>query len=486
MGVSSALLIIPALTAAILVLLPAGATRMIQGVALLGSGAVLLLSWSLLAVFDPSMVGPQFEERFAWVPEIGVSYHVGIDGLSFAMILLTTLLTVVAVLASIHTIKTSLKAYFSWFMVMEVAILGVFLAQDWFLFYVFWEIALIPMFFLIGLWGGERRSAAAFSFFLYTLAGSILMLIGLMAAYLATPGQSFEMAAFAQAQSEWNLDFQIFVFAAIFVGMAVKIPSVPLHGWLPLAHVEAPVPVSMMLSGVLLKMGGYGLFRLLEVAPLGAEWFVPWLFTLGMVSIVYGAFLALRQDDLKSMVAFSSISHMGFVMVGVAALNLTGLSGAMMQMFTHGLVTAALFMLVGIMYDHTHTRRLSKLAGAGRHAPRFRIAMIITLLTAMSLPGLAGFIAEFHVLLGAFRHWGLWVIIAGIGVVVTSAYCLRVLGQVFFNGPDSPRSHEVADLNPREMIALVPLLILMVLLGLFPAILLNLFNPTLARLAILG
>jgi NADH-quinone oxidoreductase subunit M len=462
MGVSSALLVIPALTAVILSLLPAQATRLIQGVALLGSAAACVLSWCLLAAFDPSLVGPQFEERIPWVPEIGVSYHVGIDGLSFAMILLTTLLTLVAVLASINTIKTSQKSYYCWLMILEVAILGVFLAQDWFLFYVFWEVALIPMFFLIGLWGGERRAAASINFFLYTLTGSVLMLIGLLAAYLATPEHSFEMAGMATAQAGWTQEFQVFVFAAVFIGMAVKIPSVPLHGWLPLAHVQAPVPVSMMLSGVLLKMGAYGLFRLLDLAPLGAGWFVPWLFVLGLVSIVYGAFMAWRQDDLKSMVAFSSISHMGFVLVGVASMNVTGFSGAMMQMFTHGIVTAALFMLVGVMYDHTHSRRLSELAGVGRQSPRFTVAMTVTLLAAMGIPGLAGFVSEFHVLIGAYQDWGLWVAVAGLGILVTSAYCLRVFGRVFV-GTGAPRTHEMVDLNLRQMIALAPLVILICL-----------------------
>lgn len=483
MGISSAILAAPALAAVLITVLPARATGLIQTVALLGAVAALALSWSLLGSFDPA-AGVQFEERVPWVPEIGVSYHVGIDGLSLPMVLLTTLLSLVALLASAEPIREGRKAYFAWFMAMEAAILGVFLAQDWFMFYVFWELALIPMFFLIGVWGGERRTQAGISFFLYTLSGSVLMLVGMMAAYLATPGHSFEMAAFTEAQAGWDKDLQMLVFAGFFVGMAVKIPSVPLHGWLPLAHVQAPAPVSMMLSGVLLKMGAYGLLRVLDVAPLGAAAFVPMLFVLGLVSIVYGAFMAWRQDDLKAMVAFSSISHMGFVLLGIAAFNSAGFAGAMLQMFTHGIVTAALFMLVGVAYDRTHTRRLSELAGAGRGSPRYAIALGLTLLSAMGLPGLAGFVSELHVLIGGYERWGLWVLIAGVGVLVTSAYCLRVFGRVLLAERGSA-TQTLTDLDLHQVVALAPLLLLMVLIGLFPGAMMDLAEPALQRISVL-
>jgi NADH-quinone oxidoreductase subunit M len=258
MGIASILLLLPLLTAVVIGLLPAQSVRAPQGIALAGSLLTLGIALLLLQSFDVGRTGLQFAETYPWVPEIGVTYRIGVDGVSLPMVLLTALLAVVAVAASIGTITERVKGYFTWFMLMEFAILGVFLAQDWSLFYVFWEVALIPMFFLIAVWGDERRGAASMSFFLYTLAGSVLMLIGMIAAYLATPTHSFDMAEIAKASTGWDRDFQILVFAAFFAGMAVKIPTVPLHGWLPLAHVQAPVPVSMMLSGVLLKMGAYG------------------------------------------------------------------------------------------------------------------------------------------------------------------------------------------------------------------------------------
>ena len=483
MGVLSIILALPAVAGMLIALAPSSSLRLAQAIALVASLAAMLLSWSLLASFDTTQAGLQFAESTPWVPEIGVDYSIGVDGLSLPMVLLTTLLTFVAVLASIGPMRASSKAYFSWFMLMESAVLGVFLAQDWFLFYVFWELALVPMFFLIGIWGDEKRGVASMSFFLYTLAGSVLMLVGMMAAYLATPDHTFDMAKLAQAHGAWSKDFQMLVFAAFFIGMAVKVPSVPLHGWLPLAHVQAPVPVSMMLSGVLLKMGAYGLFRVLDMVPQGAEAFLPWLFVLGLISIVYGAFMAWRQDDLKSMVAYSSISHMGFVLVGIASFNATGLSGAMMQMFTHGVVTAALFMLVGVVYTHTHSRRLSELIGVGRGAPRYTVVMSITLLAAMGLPGLAGFVSEFNVLVGGYERWGLWVAIVGLGILVTSAYCLRVFGQ-FFVAPSGERASAMRDLDTREMVALLPLLALMIVLGLFPGSLIDLSSQAISQLAI--
>lgn len=483
MGILSSILALPAAAGILIALMPSASLRLAQAIALLASLATALLSWGLLGSFDPAQSGLQFVESVPWVPEIGVTYTVGLDGLSLPMVLLTTLLTVVAVLASAGLGKASSKAYFSWFMFMESAVLGVFLAQDWFLFYVFWELALMPMFFLIGVWGDEKRGVASMSFFLYTLAGSVLMLVGMMAAYLATPEHTFDMLKLAEAHAGWSQEFQVMVFAAFFIGMAVKVPTVPLHGWLPLAHVQAPVPVSMMLSGVLLKMGAYGLFRLLDVAPLGAEAFLPWLLVLGVVSIVYGAFMAWHQDDLKSMVAYSSISHMGFVLVGLASFNATGLSGAMMQMFTHGIVTAALFMLVGVVYAHTHTRRLSELIGVGRGTPRYAVVTTITLLAAAGLPGLAGFPSEFNVLLGGYERWGLWVGLVGVGILVSSAYCLRVFGR-FFVAPSGERAQAMRDLDAREMLALAPLLVLMIYLGLFPGALIELSSHAIAQLAI--
>ncbi|MBT9487661.1 MAG: NADH-quinone oxidoreductase subunit M [Rubrivivax sp.] len=481
MGIASAILFTPLLTALLILLSPARVPRVAQWLALAGAGATLGLTLMLLQGFDAAVQGAQFSETLPWVPEIGVHYSVGVDGVSLPMVLLTALLALVAVVASIGMVDSKVKGYFAWFLVLEFAILGVFLAQDWFLFYVFWEIALIPMFFLIGVWGDERRGVASMSFFLYTLAGSVLLLLGMVAAYLANPEHSFDMASFLKASAGWDREFQIFVFACFFVGVAVKIPSVPLHGWLPLAHVQAPVPVSMMLSGVMLKMGAYGLLRMFELVPLGAEAALEAVLGLGLLSIVYGAFMAWRQDDLKAMVAYSSISHMGFVMVGVAAHNISGMTGALNQMFTHGVITAALFMLVGVVYQRTHTRQLSDLGGLARPAPRYAVVMTVALLASMGLPGLAGFISEFHVLVGAFERWGVWVALAGVGVLVTSAYSLRVFARMFVSPPTS-HTPQMTDLNLRELAVVTPLVLLMLVLGLFPGAFLSLSNPALDAL----
>ena len=479
MGILSAIVWLPLITAAIILFVPKTQVKMIQGVALLGSAAAFMLAWGLLASFDNSLTALQFSEKLPWVPEMGMTYHIGVDGLSFPMVLLTTLLTLVALVASISSVTERVKGYFCWFLLMEFALLGVFSAQDWFLFYMFWEITLIPMFFLIGIWGGEQRSAASMSFFLYTLGGSVFMLLGMIAAYIAMPEpHSFNMIDMAKAHVGWSKDFQIMVFMGFFLGMAVKVPCFPLHGWLSLAHVEAPAPVSIMLSGVLLKMGAYGLMRMLGLVPEGVLWFLPFLFALGVINIVYGSLMAWRQNDLKAMVAYSSISHMGFVLIGIAALTQTGLTGAVMQMFTHGIITAALFMLVGAIYERTHTRMVGDFGGLARPMPHYAVAMSLALLASMGLPGLAGFISEFHALVGAFERWGMAVAFAAVGVLITAAYSLRTIGRMFM-GPLNPKWEGIADLNVREMAALFPLMLLIVGLGIIPGTALNLVKASL-------
>lgn len=474
MSILSTILWLPALAAIVILLLPARAVTAVRTVALLAAGASFALSWQLLGQFDRMSSAAQFVERLQWVPEMGMTYALGVDGTSLPMVLLTTLITLIALVASASIVER-VKQYYAWFLVLESAMLGVFMAQDWFLFYMFYELALVPMFFLIGVWGGKERAAASMSFFLYTLAGSVLMLLGLIAAYLATPEHSFDMATMARASAGWAPAFQTVAFLACLAGFAVKVPVFPLHGWLPLAHVEAPVPVSMVLSAVLLKMGAYGLLRMADLFPLGFEWFTPALLVLGLINIVYGALMAWRQNDLKAMVAFSSISHMGFVLVGLSALTATGFAGAMMQMFTHGLIAATLFLLVGMIYERTHTRQITEFGGLYSVVPRYSMLMTLALLASMGLPGLAGFVAEFHTLVGAFERWGLVVGIACIGVLITAAYCLRTVSRMF-SGPVNPRFGHIKDLSAREMAAAVPLVVLIVALGLFPAGVLNLMT----------
>ena len=481
MGILSIITWLPLFGALVILGLPRTQVRLIQTVAIGVSAASFVLAWNLLASFDTATSALQFVERLKWVPEMGMTYSLGVDGLSFPMILLTTLMSLVAVVASTR-ITERVKAYFAWFMVLETAMLGVFMAQDWFLFYMFYEITLIPMFFLIGIWGGHNKGAASMSFFLYTLGGSVFMLLGIIAVYLGNPGHSFDMLQLAQAHTGWTPDFKILVFGAFFIGLAVKIPAFPLHGWLPLAHVEAPIPVSVLLSAVLLKMGGYGLMRVSGMLPEGIAWFAPVLFVLGLINIVYGALMAWRQTDLKAMVAFSSISHMGFVLLGISTLSVTGFTGVVMQMFTHGVIVGALFLLVGCLYERAHTRDIGAFSGLAQRVPMFSVLMTLTLLASMGLPGLAGFVSEFHALVGGFDRWGLWVAMASVGIVVTAAYSLRAINQMFLGAFNSRWEH-LSDLNTREVLTLAPLVLLMVGLGIFPGAALALMASTLNNLA---
>lgn len=468
MSGSLLLLILPVLTALVVILVPArdGHSRGPLAVALAGASLTLLTSLVLTFNFEPNG-GVQFVTLKQWIPEIGVTFHLGIDGISLVMLLLTTLLSLVGLMAVPGTMNRSSRAFLVWFLLLESTIIGVFIARDWFLFYLFWEIALVPMFFLIGIWGGEKRAQASFSFFLYTLAGSMLMLIGLMASYVQAGGTGFEMDDLAVAMRAAPSHVQTFVFLCVFIGMAVKVPVVPLHGWLPTAHVEAPVPVSIMLSGVLLKMGGYGLLRLVEMTPGPYAEFGNVIMVAAIFSIVYGAILAFRQDDLKAMIAYSSISHMGFVVLGIASLNEWGLQGSVIQMFSHGLVTASLFFLVGLVYAQTHSRSLVRASGIARANPRFAVLMTMSLLAAMGLPGLSGFVGEFQVFVGAYQRWGFVVALAGLGVLITTAYSLRVFGRMIISAQSSSQQR-MRELGTMEMAALVPLAALMVAIGVFP------------------
>ena len=482
MGILSAITWLPLVGALLVLGLPQQQVRLIQMVSIAASAASFVLAWTLLASFNQATSALQFVERLAWVPEMGMTYVMGVDGLSFPMVLLTSLMSLVAMVASMR-ITERVKAYYAWLLLLETAMLGVFMAQDWFLFYMFYEITLIPMFFLIGIWGGRNKGRASMSFFLYTLGGSVFMLLGIIAVYLSNPGHSFDMVQLAQANTGWSADFKIMVFAAFFIGLAVKIPAFPLHGWLPLAHVEAPIPVSVLLSAVLLKMGGYGLMRVAGMLPEGISWFAPVLFVLGLINIIYGALMAWRQTDLKAMVAFSSISHMGFVLLGMSALTATGFTGVVMQMFTHGIIVGALFLLVGFLYERAHTREIGEFSGLAQKIPVFSVLMSLTLLASMGLPGLAGFVSEFHTLLGGFHRWGQWVALASIGIIVTAAYSLRAINQMFL-GAFNPRWEHITDLNAREVLTMTPLVLLMVGLGIFPGAALALMGSTLKSIAV--
>jgi NADH-quinone oxidoreductase subunit M len=467
---------LPIVGLGVIVLLPRGRGALVRAIALATAGACLVLSWGLLGSFNRGSGEQQFTEQATWIPELGMTYSVGVDGLSYPLVLLTTLLAMVALIAS-KNIEANPKGYYAWMLLLQFSILGVFVARDWFLFYVFWEIALVPMFFLIGMWGGPHKERATMTFFLYTLAGSIFMLLGIFAIYLAADPHTFDMAALNEASGEWTRAFQIGPFLAFFVGFAVKIPAFPLHGWLPLAHIQAPTPVSIMLSGVLLKLGAYGLLRIADTLPLGLRWFLPALFVIALLNILYGAFLAFRQTDLKSIVAFSSISHMGFVLLGIAALNVAGVSGALFMMLAHGIITGGLFLLVGMLYERTKTMDVTQFGGLGSQMPVYAGLMILALLASMGLPGLAQFVGEFQTLVGAFERWGIFVMLASLGILVTATFTLRVIGALF-GGTLDPRWASTPDVNRRELAAAVPLAILTLALGVYPSLALSLTDET--------
>ncbi|MEW5847316.1 MAG: NADH-quinone oxidoreductase subunit M [Myxococcota bacterium] len=477
----SALLATPFLGGLLVLLAPVSHRGVLRALTLVTSVVTLVRAWSLLGPFDGSVASLQLVERHPWAPEMGMSYVLGVDGLSFPLVLLTTLVSTVATVASAN-LGDRPRGFWGCLLLLEAAMLGVFTAQDWFLFYSFWEITLIPLFLLVGVWGGAGRHHAAMSFFLYTLAGSIFMLLAMLAAHDATPGHTFDMAEMAHAARSWPLNFQEMVLLGFLLGFAVKIPVFPLHGWLPLAHVEAPVPVSMLLSAVLLKMGSYGLLRVGVMVPAALDAFAPVLMGLALVNIIYGALMSWRQNDLKSAVAYSSVSHMGFVVLGISAANLTGLVGATMQMLTHGIITAGLFMMVGALYHRTHTRQLTEYGGLGPRVPVLAAFTTVAVLGSMGLPGLAGFVSELHTLVGGFERWGMVAVLACVGVIITGATCIRILARAFM-GPANPRLPHLGDANVWEWVGMAPLVLLVVGLGLQPALALDLMSATLGRMA---
>ncbi len=471
----------PLLGAALVLLLPTRRTKLIKSVAVGFSGLSFLFSWSLLATFDRATAALQFIEPFPWSPDPDDPVALGVDGLSFPMVLLTTLVLLIASIASWKTTHR-VKGYFAWLLVLEFAILGVFTSLSWSLFYVFWELTLVPLFFLISIWGGKNRAAASMSFFLYTLAGSVIMLVAMLALHIKVPNHSFGMEEMAHASAGIGRRVQVLLFLGFFAGLAVKIPAFPVHGWLPLAYVESPTPVSMVFSAVLAKMGAYGLLRLSALLPDGAKVIVPILFLIGLINIVYGALLAFREPDLKKMVAYASMSHMGFVLIGTASLNSAGITGATMQMCSHGVTSAALFFLVGALESRTKTRDLRDFGGLAAVTPRFAVLMSLALLGSMGLPGLAGFISELHTLIGGYERYGYMSGIATVGVVITAFYSLRALGRLFF-GPTNPRWVNLRDLDGRELLAVAPLGFLILAIGIAPRTALDLVSATVTRMA---
>lgn len=472
------LVFLPVAGAAVLAVLPVRRALPLWQVAMAFALAALAYSLWLAGQFDTAGPAVQMFESRAWNRRLGSSFALGVDGISLAMVLLAALLSLIAVLVS-RRMEEGARLYFMLVLLLESAMFGVFTARDWSLFYVFWEATLLPLFFLIDRLGGPNRQRAALNFFLYTLGGSVFMLVALLFLYDAAPGHSFAMADMAEGGRGLPLNTQLLIFAGFFIGFGVKMPVFPLHGWLPLAHVEAPSPVSILLSGVLLKMGAYGLIRAAETLPAALLATQDWLVILAFISLLYGGILAWRQQDLKAMVAYSSISHMGVVLLGIATLNVTGLTGAIMQMVAHGLTAGLLFLIVGLLYQRTHSRDLADYGSLLGKAPRFAFFIAFGLLAAIGLPGSAGFMAELHVLVGGYQRWGGWVLILCIAMLIGAAYSLRVIGRLCLPG----KPMDVPDMTRTEALAAGLLAMCILGLGVWPAPLLDLIAGSVGQVA---
>ncbi len=468
----------PLLGAFAVLFAPQKLSKVIATFATAAVGALALLA---LSKFNPNDPGLQMVERFSWIPQFNVQYFLATDGISFPMILLTALISLVACIAS-YGIKERQKEYFFLYLLLETGMMGTFVALDLFLFYIFWEVVLLPMYFLIGIWGGARREYAAIKFFLYTLAGSLLMLLGILALYFTSKPHTFDWTLLIQ--QPFDINFQKIIFLAFFFGFAIKVPIWPFHTWLPDAHVEAPTPISVILAGVLLKMGTYGFFRFsYPLAPEGAQYFQTFMAVLAVIGIVYGGFVALAQTDFKKMVAYSSVSHMGFVVLGLAALTQNGFNGALLQMFNHGTITGGLFLLVGVLYDRAHTRDMGAFGGLGAKVPAYAGFLTFFAMASLGLPTLSGFISEFLVLLGSYEYNKPMTALACIGIILAAAYLLMMIRKVLL-GPLNPKWNELTDINAREVFTLVPLMLLIVLFGVYPSAILNLMVPTLQAMLV--
>jgi len=466
---------VPLAGAILLFLLKEAAVRWTVLTVALADFAVSLPLWFR---FDPSSPGMQFTERTVWVTSPPIHYHLGLDGISLPLVLLTTLLTPLCVLASWRAIETRVREFMATLLIMETAMLGVFVAMDFVLFYVFWEAMLIPMYLIIGIWGGPNRLYAAVKFFLYTLAGSVLLLIAILALFFKG-GQTFDILLLSRV--EYSPTVQNWVFGAFFIAFAVKVPMFPFHTWLPDAHVEAPTAGSVFLASILLKMGAYGFLRFtLPMLPDATETFTPIIVGLSLIAIIYGAYMALAQVDLKRLVAYSSVSHMGFVTLGIFTLIPQGIEGAVLQMVNHGITTGALFLCVGAIYERTHSRMIADNAGLAKAMPRYATVLVIFALSSLGLPGTNSFVGEFLVLLGTFFWSKAAAVVATLGVILAAVYLLWMVQRVAF-GP----AHGGAglwDLNRREMATFAPLVVLVFWIGLFPNPLLSVMHESTNRL----
>jgi NADH-quinone oxidoreductase subunit M len=482
----TSLLVLPAAGAFLLLFLKdtEQQARTIRLVALAVSGLVFADTLLLWAWFNPASAEFQFVERHAWIPSFGIAYFVGVDGISLLLLVLTGFLTPLALLASWESVHAHTRAFCMFILLLESAMIGVFISLDLFLFYVFWDAMLIPMYFLIGIWGYERRVYAAVKFILYTMGGSVLMLLAILGlAYLhstATGTYSFDLTRLYELPIPRNLQFWFFL--AFALSFAVKVPLFPFHTWLPDAHVEAPTAGSVLLAGVMLKMGTYGLIRFaFPLFPIAASYFAPYLAALAVIGIIYGALVAMVQPDMKKLVAYSSVSHLGFVVLGITAMNVQGVQGAVYQMLNHGVSTGGLFLIVGMLSDRRHTRLISEFGGLKSVMPHLVAAFFIITLSSIALPGLNGFVGEFLILLGAFRWDWRMAALASTGVVLSAVYMLWMFQRVNYGPVTNQKNASLADLGPREWAIVVPIIAAAILMGVLPNLFLRPIEPSAAR-----
>ena len=448
-----------------------------NSVALIG----FVVSLPLWFAYDPAGAQFQFVERMPWIPSIGAEYFLGADGFSVLLILLTTLMGVIAILSSWTAITERVKEYYIFLLVLQTGMIGAFVSLDFLLFFLFWEVMLVPMYFLIGIWGSDRRLYSAIKFFLYTLVGSVVMLLGILALYFhyheVTQVWTFDITKYQAANIP--TDLQWWLFLAFFLGFSIKVPMFPFHTWLPDAHTDAPTAGSVILAAILLKMGTYGFIRFsLPILPDASRTFVPMMVTLSIIGIIYGALVAMAQKDWKRLVAYSSVSHMGMVTLGMFALNPVGMTGSIIQQLNHGISTGALFLIVGIVYERRHTREISEYGGLSKVMPIYAAVFMIMTMSSIGLPTLNGFIGEFLILQGAFTANIWWAVAAGSGVVLGAAYMLWLYQRTMFGKIENPKNENLADLNFREFMTFAPLIILAVWIGIYPTPFLERLDPT--------